>query len=832
MELYDISLENSFPRVSQISPPSELPNQWKWNFDVDSFCLVQQEDNGEPEKDVFLPTGKQKVLIPLSMVEMQGKRDDSNRFLPIVEMKTGIKLTFSFQLFPSNTLKHVKHLKNLKDSERSTCGDGEDPCSEGNSSDDGDYSDIAHPGEPKPVGCWVNNHQLTTSKQHEDFLNPSTSFWHHYLLLNHFNLVRFFGVSMVGLGTCPPLDLSGPYHPSKTKKGNFLLLFESIHKAMTLRTIIQLIKKKKFWQRSSTYSIPLSSSSAPHPHPQQTPSSTPPPPPPTSSSTLAQTQAQIEDQTITKSEIKTQETQETQEPQVQVLIRSPRQSSVQSLDSSVKHKETEIPHPSLPLELGKENNIMTTTTDLDLDSEPEVELKHSAETPLQLSSQHLPPVHLHAVKPPLKSPRKLLVRRNTDSVVHEPLEGGRDSHRKKPGKGRDSMKYSEIKESTPEEASATQVLISPRTSSSQMKLIKFNLLLEIFQELEKFSEQLRSSPDKVKVMESYSITFDPLLTRLKLVSPSSEFVLIIEILSDLGKKIQLNENHIKDEDQNSKEIILSLDSQIDKLKTLTKLALDVSKPTNYRGKISHHKPSKPRSVPEIPKTSTSVPQMTTTPITTTTKPMVEIIQLPATVTPSTSLKSSTSSVSFSSLKTSQCCLPILQRSTESTTSYTTTFTLQLIPEDQIRHVVWHLLHGLDFLHKRDLGHFGLDPGGVVVCPTGCIKLINYGVPELQTSHEQDKMAPERSRGPITFMVDIWDLGSLILEMMGIQDVSEEHEYSPTLTSFVSSCLSDFRIRPCAKDLLKHNFLKQCKQQQLQAIQYETYTGLYLLALEP
>jgi serine/threonine protein kinase len=89
-----------------------------------------------------------------------------------------------------------------------------------------------------------------------------------------------------------------------------------------------------------------------------------------------------------------------------------------------------------------------------------------------------------------------------------------------------------------------------------------------------------------------------------------------------------------------------------------------------------------------------------------------------------------------------------------------------------------LCEAVDYLHRREIVHYDLKPGNVVLCPDGSIRLIDFGLahvlvrarftfagsaPAIGTS---DYVAPEqigRQRGRLS--VDIYALGSILYEML-------------------------------------------------------------------
>jgi serine/threonine protein kinase len=165
-------------------------------------------------------------------------------------------------------------------------------------------------------------------------------------------------------------------------------------------------------------------------------------------------------------------------------------------------------------------------------------------------------------------------------------------------------------------------------------------------------------------------------------------------------------------------------------------------------------------------------------------------------------------------------------------------------ETVLRGISRQILVGLDFLHERRLMHRDIKPGNVLVNLSGCVKISDLGILRdlsgeasvadsfVGTYHY---MSPERIAGKsYTFSSDIWGLGMTILTvllggfpfalsektgywslMSKIQDAplpipSEETLCSRHFRDFIESCCTkDFQRRPCAKDLLRCDFIRSC-----------------------
>lgn len=161
-------------------------------------------------------------------------------------------------------------------------------------------------------------------------------------------------------------------------------------------------------------------------------------------------------------------------------------------------------------------------------------------------------------------------------------------------------------------------------------------------------------------------------------------------------------------------------------------------------------------------------------------------------------------------------------------------------EYQIASIVWMVLMGLNFLHERKKIHRDVKCGNILLNRDGYAKLSDFGVSaSLSTtlSRRVTKigspfwMSPEViTQKQYNFKTDIWSLGISCIEMAEgdppyhnlkhyqvvkvivskpPKSLTYPEKWSSEFNDFVSKCLIfDPELRPSAKELLKHNFIKK------------------------
>ena len=154
-----------------------------------------------------------------------------------------------------------------------------------------------------------------------------------------------------------------------------------------------------------------------------------------------------------------------------------------------------------------------------------------------------------------------------------------------------------------------------------------------------------------------------------------------------------------------------------------------------------------------------------------------------------------------------------------------------LPENVIGYCIFQVLEGLRDLHQHGYVHCDLKPENILIFPSYAqeelceLKLGDFGsakepngpdpVNESLFKDNPEYLAPEAvgPRGVISSAVDIWSLGTMVMEMMGVT-IRGRSDYVPRTLSqmtldFVRRCSErNPGARATAEELMSHEFVRQ------------------------
>ncbi|KAJ4905122.1 Protein kinase superfamily protein [Raphanus sativus] len=154
-----------------------------------------------------------------------------------------------------------------------------------------------------------------------------------------------------------------------------------------------------------------------------------------------------------------------------------------------------------------------------------------------------------------------------------------------------------------------------------------------------------------------------------------------------------------------------------------------------------------------------------------------------------------------------------------------------LPENVIGYCIFQVLEGLRDLHQHGYVHCDLKPENILIFPSYArdelcnLKLGDFGLAKEPNGPDPvngslfednpEYLAPEAvgPRGVISSAVDIWSLGTMVMEMMGVT-IRGRSDYvpgtlSPMTWDFVRRCRErNPEARATAEELMSHSFVNQ------------------------
>ena len=160
-----------------------------------------------------------------------------------------------------------------------------------------------------------------------------------------------------------------------------------------------------------------------------------------------------------------------------------------------------------------------------------------------------------------------------------------------------------------------------------------------------------------------------------------------------------------------------------------------------------------------------------------------------------------------------------------------------ISEIEISAIIYHVLQGIDFIHKKKLVNRDIKGRNILVGKNGSVKLCDFGICKKYIKNGMKKyrggspywMAPEILKKEEYFQnIDIWALGITCIELAEYEPpyskyspeevlkkiiknppkgLAQTEMWSYEFNDFVKKCLElDKNKRPSAEELLKHDFI--------------------------
>ncbi|KAM7454462.1 hypothetical protein BLSTO_04781 [Blastocystis sp. subtype 1] len=179
-------------------------------------------------------------------------------------------------------------------------------------------------------------------------------------------------------------------------------------------------------------------------------------------------------------------------------------------------------------------------------------------------------------------------------------------------------------------------------------------------------------------------------------------------------------------------------------------------------------------------------------------------------------------------------------------------------EEQLREIARGCLLGLNYLHERGVVHGDVRPVNLFLTKDGVLKMGYYGLTTQAECYSIKGMkcdgvrsfAPEVFEGEYGMKSDVWSLGTVLLELMGIWPYywrdnhrpptmngdlrlpfKEETIKTAELVDLLQKCFEKKEERWSVNELMDHPFVKECEEEMLtqvvKILKYQEYCELTL-----